>query len=84
MTFREYNQNFIMASSSRLMEILFVSKQIDHPVVIQGAIQEGICQGGDYLGAVVLGRSCPTGDNCPKTNFESFIFNIFTSSGRHF
>jgi hypothetical protein len=29
---REYNQNFILASSSRLMEILFVSKRNDHPV----------------------------------------------------
>jgi hypothetical protein len=32
MAFREYNQNLILASSSRLMEILFISKLNDHPV----------------------------------------------------
>jgi hypothetical protein len=33
MAFRQYNQNFILASSSRLMDILFMSKRNDHPVV---------------------------------------------------
>jgi hypothetical protein len=33
MGFRKYNQNFILARNSRLVEILFISKLNDHPVV---------------------------------------------------
>jgi hypothetical protein len=32
MAFRKYHQNFILASSSRLMEICFISKLNNHPV----------------------------------------------------
>jgi hypothetical protein len=33
MASRKYNQNFTLASSSRLVEILFISKLNDHAVV---------------------------------------------------